>query len=51
MAEARDREPAEKVEIAVPVGIVEIRSVPARERDRKASVDVNQMPMRGFDDF
>ena len=49
MTEAGDREPAEKIEIAVAVGVVQVRAVPARERDRQASVHIDHVPMREFD--
>src|SRR5580704_11035159 len=48
MTEAGDREPAEKIEIAVAVGVIKIRAVPARERERKASVNIDHVSMREF---
>src|ERR1700730_12513488 len=48
MTEAGDREPAEKIEIAVAVGVIKIRAMPARERERQASVNINHMSMREF---
>src|ERR1700730_7362264 len=49
MTEAGDREPAEKIEIAVTVSIIKIRAMPARERERKASVNIDHVSMCEFD--
>jgi hypothetical protein len=48
MTEARDRESAKEIEIAIPVGVVQISAVAAHERERQASIDVNQVSMREF---
>src|ERR1700692_4431684 len=48
MTEAGDSQPAEKIEIAVAVGVIKVRAMTARERERKASVNIDHMPMREF---
>jgi hypothetical protein len=48
MTETRDRESAKEIEIAIPVRVIQIRAVPAHERERQASIDVNQVSMREF---
>src|SRR5258708_39269040 len=48
VAETRDREPAEKIEVAIAVRIVKIRAVAAHERERQTPVNVDQVPMRDF---
>src|ERR1700689_5529064 len=48
MAEAGDREPAEEIQVAVAVGVVQVRAMPARERQRQASVNIDHVPMREF---
>src|SRR5260370_29443386 len=49
--EAGNRESAENIEIAVAVGVVQIRAMPARERQRQASVNIDHVPMREFYDL
>src|SRR6267154_1279357 len=48
MTKAGDRQPAEKIEIAVAVGVVEICAIPAREREWQTSVNIDHVPMRQF---
>ena len=51
MPEAGYREPAEKIEIAVAVGVIQVRAMPARERQRQASVHIDHVLMREFYDL
>ncbi len=51
MAQAGDRESAEEIEVAVAVGVVEISALAAVERDRKASVDIDQVLVGQLEDF
>src|ERR1700736_3353134 len=51
MAEARHRESAKEVKIAVTIGIVEVSSMAARESKRHTPVGVDQVGMSQFDNF
>ncbi len=51
MAEAGDREPAEKIQVTIAVGVVEIGTAPLHEGQRQAAVDVHLVFVRQFDDF
>ena len=51
MAEAGHGEPAEKIQVAVAVGVIEIGACAAHERERQASVDIDHVLMGEFDDF
>ena len=51
MAEAGDREPAEKIQVTVAVSVIEIRAFAAGERERQASVDIDHVGVGEFDYF
>src|ERR1700722_2121018 len=51
MAKTSYRKPAEKIEIAIAVGVIEIRAMPARKGQRQASVHIDHVLMREFYDL
>src|SRR5260370_8963413 len=51
VAKTGDGQPAEKVQIAVAVGVVQIGAMAAYERKRRAAIGVGETGVRKFDDF
>ena len=51
VTEAGHGQPAEKIQVAVAVGVVQIGAMPARERQRQTAVNIDHVPMREFDYF
>ena len=51
MAEARHRQPAKEIQVAVAVRVIEIGAMAAHERERQASISVDQALMGQFDNL
>ena len=51
MPEARHGKSAEEIQVAISIRVVQVRAVAANECERQASVDIDEIAMREFDDF